>query len=134
MEERRVMQMLSDLQRYNPWWGNPAQFQQDPHWRTFQNSRLHWEPVLLDQVDLEQDAIYTLRGPRQVGKTTLLKQWIGRLLARVPDPQAVFYYSCDLLSDKQELFSLLQQYQAVSYTHLRAHETRHDLVCRLLLE
>ena len=24
--------------------------------------------------------------------------------------------------------------QSVSYTHLRAHETRHDLVCRLLLE
>ena len=23
---------------------------------------------------------------------------------------------------------------AVSYTHLRAHETRHDLVCRLLLK
>src|SRR5450756_2666321 len=26
------------------------------------------------------------------------------------------------------------QSSAVSYTHLRAHETRHDLVCRLLLE
>src|SRR5450756_3108826 len=26
------------------------------------------------------------------------------------------------------------QLEAVSYTHLRAHETRHDLVCRLLLE
>src|SRR5659263_697411 len=25
-------------------------------------------------------------------------------------------------------------YKSVSYTHLRAHETRHDLVCRLLLE
>src|SRR5450759_4708497 len=25
-------------------------------------------------------------------------------------------------------------YDSVSYTHLRAHETRHDLVCRLLLE
>src|SRR5450756_2463914 len=24
--------------------------------------------------------------------------------------------------------------KTVSYTHLRAHETRHDLVCRLLLE
>ena len=23
---------------------------------------------------------------------------------------------------------------SVSYTHLRAHETRHDIVCRLLLE
>ena len=27
-----------------------------------------------------------------------------------------------------------QQQEPVSYTHLRAHETRHDLVCRLLLE
>src|SRR5450756_608175 len=25
-------------------------------------------------------------------------------------------------------------FEPVSYTHLRAHETRHDLVCRLLLE
>ena len=30
--------------------------------------------------------------------------------------------------------SLLRGLGAVSYTHLRAHETRHDLVCRLLLE
>ena len=28
----------------------------------------------------------------------------------------------------------LCQMEPVSYTHLRAHETRHDLVCRLLLE
>eukprot|EP00825_Cyclidium_porcatum_P024758 TRINITY_DN27119_c0_g1_i1.p4 TRINITY_DN27119_c0_g1~~TRINITY_DN27119_c0_g1_i1.p4 ORF type:complete len:162 (-),score=7.23 TRINITY_DN27119_c0_g1_i1:10-495(-) len=27
-----------------------------------------------------------------------------------------------------------QSLYSVSYTHLRAHETRHDLVCRLLLE
>src|SRR5450756_2741395 len=29
---------------------------------------------------------------------------------------------------------LLRGLDPVSYTHLRAHETRHDLVCRLLLE
>src|SRR5450756_540002 len=29
---------------------------------------------------------------------------------------------------------LTGSYKTVSYTHLRAHETRHDLVCRLLLE
>src|SRR5450756_3082119 len=34
----------------------------------------------------------------------------------------------------KENFLHLAMYQAVSYTHLRAHETRHDLVCRLLLE
>src|SRR5450756_2826385 len=27
-----------------------------------------------------------------------------------------------------------RRFMPVSYTHLRAHETRHDLVCRLLLE
>ena len=31
-------------------------------------------------------------------------------------------------------FDKLTHVEAVSYTHLRAHETRHDLVCRLLLE
>src|SRR5659263_725811 len=30
--------------------------------------------------------------------------------------------------------NLAHYYTTVSYTHLRAHETRHDLVCRLLLE
>src|SRR5450756_2675789 len=30
--------------------------------------------------------------------------------------------------------TILTGHQTVSYTHLRAHETRHDLVCRLLLE
>ena len=34
---------------------------------------------------------------------------------------------------KRVLENILRQ-EAVSYTHLRAHETRHDLVCRLLLE
>ena len=31
-------------------------------------------------------------------------------------------------------FPLRMASDPVSYTHLRAHETRHDLVCRLLLE
>src|SRR5450756_2905799 len=30
-------------------------------------------------------------------------------------------------------YTVVGMYGPVSYTHLRAHETRHDLVCRLLL-
>src|SRR5659263_758894 len=37
-------------------------------------------------------------------------------------------------SDELTLFLTADIPLAVSYTHLRAHETRHDLVCRLLLE
>src|SRR5450756_2566572 len=45
----------------------------------------------------------------------------GRIMTWPPD--------CSVAEDAS-------QYPAkpVSYTHLRAHETRHDLVCRLLLE
>ena len=39
------------------------------------------------------------------------------------------------LDDRGYLYNTTTAYyNAVSYTHLRAHETRHDLVCRLLLE
>ena len=34
----------------------------------------------------------------------------------------------------QAVYSVYTLYTAVSYTHLRAHETVLDLVCRLLLE
>src|SRR5450759_5851159 len=42
----------------------------------------------------------------------------------------------ELLAIEGEDFRLQISYgiNTVSYTHLRAHETRHDLVCRLLLE
>ena len=38
------------------------------------------------------------------------------------------------LVGKWHIKSQPQGFNSVSYTHLRAHETRHDLVCRLLLE
>src|SRR5450756_1432749 len=53
----------------------------------------------------------------------------------------VFFGSARLREGEGELAryyddarSLARMLTAVSYTHLRAHETRHDLVCRLLLE
>src|SRR5450759_1652068 len=42
------------------------------------------------------------------------------------------YNPADLL--KLYLYGYMNRIRSVSYTHLRAHETRHDLVCRLLLE
>ena len=38
------------------------------------------------------------------------------------------------LTAKLRLLSLIRSFETVSYTHLRAHETVLDLVCRLLLE
>src|SRR5665648_97505 len=49
----------------------------------------------------------------------------------------IVIYGCGaaLLCPKPDLLVYADMARwAVSYTHLRAHETRHDLVCRLLLE
>eukprot|EP00825_Cyclidium_porcatum_P029123 TRINITY_DN3117_c0_g1_i1.p1 TRINITY_DN3117_c0_g1~~TRINITY_DN3117_c0_g1_i1.p1 ORF type:complete len:307 (+),score=75.41 TRINITY_DN3117_c0_g1_i1:524-1444(+) len=57
---------------------------------------------------------------------------------RIPqlDKPSNFNSSIPQQKDKeQDLITKISYYtNAVSYTHLRAHETRHDLVCRLLLE
>src|SRR5659263_732765 len=37
-------------------------------------------------------------------------------------------------SNRMTMAMIPARMKTVSYTHLRAHETRHDLVCRLLLE
>src|SRR5450756_127436 len=44
------------------------------------------------------------------------------------------FLGVDLEAHARLRLPLVRRIKAVSYTHLRAHETRHDLVCRLLLE
>src|SRR5450756_496241 len=43
-------------------------------------------------------------------------------------------YTMAIVTHNMQQAARVSDYTAVSYTHLRAHETRHDLVCRLLLE
>ena len=59
------------------------------------------------------------------------------LLCRAPLPPVALYTASEKVTAKVELFAAkdtdvmtgnLSSFKAVSYTHLRAHETRHDLV------
>src|SRR5450759_5700978 len=43
-------------------------------------------------------------------------------------------FAADFVTPEKINFMAKHGRGPVSYTHLRAHETRHDLVCRLLLE
>ena len=45
-----------------------------------------------------------------------------------------FYINEEDIHLDKKTFVIVNSNEPVSYTHLRAHETRHDLVCRLLLE
>jgi predicted AAA+ superfamily ATPase len=66
-------------------------------------------PAEIEEISLEPFSLNFLYGPRQVGKTTLVKLLVLRLLERV-EPEAVFYFSCDPLSDYEELLEVLREY------------------------
>lgn len=94
----------------NPWWKNKSEIDKDIHVSRWLNSRVKWVPALKDEIDWV-DAVYTVRGPRQVGKTTLLKLWIRELLSKVSS-ERIFYWSCDLVKDEQALYDIVSEYLA----------------------
>jgi predicted AAA+ superfamily ATPase len=64
--------------RDNPWWKQAGLIREDPDL-----VRLDAKPVRYEHpipFDMQADAVYTLRGPRQVGKSTLLKRIVAKLI------------------------------------------------------
>lgn len=92
----------------NPWWKNKSEIEKDIHVSRWLNSRVKWIPSLKDEIEWI-DAVYTVRGPRQVGKTTLLKLWIRDLLSTTSS-ERVFYWSCDLVKDEEALYAVVSEY------------------------
>src|SRR5450759_2984944 len=89
--------------------------------------------ALIKELDVELENVRTIiTGETGAGKSILLGA-LSLILGTRADSS--------VLLDKSEKCIVegtfrIEEYElnAVSYTHLRAHETRHDLVCRLLLE
>jgi predicted AAA+ superfamily ATPase len=83
----------ADLLEYNQWWKNEDAINDDPQIQKWDESILKWNPRLR-QTFQPDDFIYSLRGPRQVGKTTLIKLEIRDLLLKHKIPKwNVMYYS-----------------------------------------
>ena len=95
----------------NPWWRRREAITEDKHLIKLKESSIKWEPRIRHTFNLNADMVYTLRGPRQVGKTTLLKLMIEELLIKYEvDPRSVLYFTCDLINDPEELVDILQYY------------------------
>ncbi|HLD06464.1 MAG TPA: ATP-binding protein, partial [Candidatus Nanoarchaeia archaeon] len=100
---------ISDMRKQNPWWEDPGRIHEDLKLREFENASVKWMPRLLKYINLEKNAVYSLRGPRQVGKTTVVKILIRNLLAE-KNASNIMYFACDSVKDNQELIGLLEEY------------------------
>lgn len=84
------MALTRDHFEENPWWRDASEIAADYHLLELENQPLVYEHDLPFELDV--DGVYTLRGPRQVGKTTLLKRLVRELLEeRGIHPRCILY-------------------------------------------
>lgn len=98
--------LVQELTRTNPWWSNPRWEMSDPHLHAAARAPFERRPGILD--DIAPPNLYTLRGPRRAGKSTLLKQTIARLRRSDVDPRRICYFAADSLSSFTDLINLFQ--------------------------
>lgn len=88
--------LVADLRRQNPWWtGDPAPVQPGP--------RRHLVGQIRHRLNLEIAPIVAVRGPRQVGKTTVQLQIIEDLLAEGARPNTILRVQFDELGSLHDL-------------------------------
>ena len=102
--------IFAQLARQNPWWSDPAALARDRHLRRLAESPLRWLPPLPFQCD--RDTIYTLRGHRQVGKSTVLKRLIQHLMSSGWPGRNILYVDLELagIDHQRDLISALRAY------------------------
>lgn len=97
-----------ELSFLNPWWEDKETIRFDKHLNELKNFKYIYYNPLLNKA-FKPGNIYTIRGPRQIGKTTFLKQLIKQKLQTI-NKEHIFYWTCDNLTSKEELLSLLKEY------------------------
>ena len=111
----------SDIRDFNPWWKDLNKIYEDEKIINWKDSTINFIPRLKHKItwDFLSDntVIYTLRGPRQVGKTTMIKIQIKDFLEKGIAPWNILYYSLDLASTKQDIVDVIEKYMKITSRH-----------------
>ena len=109
------------LHIYNPWWRGREAIHSDELIQKWEESNVRVYPKLYEKIlefinQKRWGSIFIFRGPRQVGKTTLLKLIIRELLERGYSPDAILY----LPLDAPKIVDVRDFYEAMKYFLSRA--------------
>jgi uncharacterized protein len=93
----------------NSHWHDPARFTElDPNLQNLASQSLVHEHQILDELPMAEPGIYTLGGGRQIGKSTLLKQWMAKLLRQSVAPKSIAFISGEFIDDHHALMRTIQ--------------------------
>lgn len=104
--------MITDLiSLQNPWWKGESDAEWEREVSEIRKTPYYYHRTWLTQLMLVPGDFHILRGPRQVGKTTLLKEWIYRLCrAEGQSPTSILYLSCESFTQFGELQETVVQW------------------------
>ncbi len=111
------------MEEYNPWWFK----EEHPKYTEWKEYAIKWIPLIIRHYDTEPFSLNFIVGPRQVGKTMSIMIYIHHVLLKRINPKAVFYFSCDEVSDYRELGEILDSY-------LKAKEEWHVKTAYIFLD
>jgi len=77
---------------------------EDPHLKRAAKQPFAYVSPLINDLNFQHPGVFMLTGGRQVGKTTLIKQWIAKLLAeKHVTPDRIAFMAGELIRDDAEL-------------------------------
>jgi uncharacterized protein len=89
----------AEILRQNRWWSESGWQESDPHLRELRSQPQRLPAPVIDRISLDEPGIHTLRGPRQVGKSTALKLLVERAIDKLA-ARRVVYLALDLLEGR----------------------------------
>ena len=99
---------MSEFLDLNPWWRKRGDM--GDSFKEYEEAKIKWNPRIRYKFS-DEDVVYTLRGPRQVGKTTLLKLNIRDLMDRSVPARNIFYYDCEgVVGSPAELMTVVSRF------------------------
>lgn len=102
---------LKSAEILNPWWQNREAIFTDPHLQQIEAKPYYFDNPVKKTILLEKGRTFILRGGRQVGKTTLLKEKILQAIQKEGfSEKACLYLTCEALKDFTELQALLAEW------------------------
>ena len=93
----------------------------DPQLRALAKQTYIYQPCLIKKLPIDVPGIYSVGGGRQIGKTTLTKQWMVYLIQQGIMPQCIAYFTGETIVDHLSLVRQLQSYIATMPTTKRKY-------------
>ncbi len=100
--------MENELLLQNPWWQDKGAISSDEKIE----EALGKQPII--SYNFSQPSNTIVLGPRQVGKTTMLKFFMRDLLQKGVNPRNVIYFSCEPLRSKEDVISLFSTIEKIA--------------------